>query len=103
MEIYGDDFVKTLWTNDAKLNTYAYFWATHNNNLRSALDASQHSSELFEHQIYYNTLANIYWKMKRYHDAIKYQKEALTLNPNFERAKKEIKQIQKEMFDELDI
>ena len=97
LDIFGDDFFKTIIQNDAKLNTYAYFWAGHGLNLQSALDASKESLKMFEHQVYYNTLANVYWKMKNYQKAIFYENEALRLDPNYDRAKKEKARIKEEM------
>ena len=52
---------------------------------------------MFEHQVYYNTLANVYWKMKNYQKAIFYENEALRLDPNYDRAKKEKARIKEEM------
>jgi tetratricopeptide (TPR) repeat protein len=97
LDVFGEDFSKTFFNNDAKLNTYAYFWAGHGFNLKSALEASKQSLKIFEHQVYFNTLANVYWKMKNYKEAIFYENEALRLDPNYLRAKKEKVKIKEEM------
>ena len=98
LKIFGPEYIKDFQDDAFKLNSYAWFWALEGKNLDSALEASKKSTELEPQTYYYwDTLGMVYWKLKKYEQAVKAQEKAVELNPADPECKERLEQIKAEM------
>jgi len=82
IDIYGNDYssLKIEEKDADALNAYAWFWALKVENLDDALLAGQKAVEIDpENNNIWDTLSMVYWKMKRYEEAIKAEEKALEI------------------------
>ena len=79
ISIYGPEFVKSHSGKSGDLNSYAWFWANQEKNLESALEAAKKSVELAPSHYNWDTLSLVYFKLKKYEDAIKAEEKAIEL------------------------
>ncbi len=79
LAIYGPEFAKKNWGDQAVLASYASFWNRQEKNLDSALDAARRSVELTSD--YYNNyvLGQILFKQNKYAEALKAAEKAVEL------------------------
>ena len=97
-EVYGEDYIQNFLDNASTLNSYAWFWALEGKNLESAGKASQKSIELNpKNHNYWDTLAMIHWKMKKYKKAIEAQEKAIELYPQNQGYKERLEKIKADM------
>lgn len=96
---YGSEYIKEHTTNPSELTSYAMFWAEKEKNLESALEAVKKSMELEPKMdiFNYDTLSLVYWKMKKYKEAIEAEEKALELSPGNKSYLKRIEDIKKDM------
>jgi tetratricopeptide (TPR) repeat protein len=81
--IFGEDFIKKHMDNTRILNSYAWFWALEEQNLKSALKAIQTAAKLDPQDAnLLDTMSMVCWKMKDYAMAIKIEEKANRMNPN---------------------
>ena len=97
LKIYGPEYIKKNMENGRELYYYASYWARQEKNLKSALKAAKKAVELKSQPYYWQTLSTVYWKMKKYNDAVSAIEEALKLSPENTRYKKQLEDIKKEM------
>jgi tetratricopeptide (TPR) repeat protein len=95
LEIYGPEYIKKYMDNLGELNNYAWFWANQDKNLESALEAAKKSIELSPTHHSWDTLSLVYFKLKKYEDALKAEEKAVELAgrpvPEYEKRIKDIK------------
>jgi tetratricopeptide (TPR) repeat protein len=83
LALFGPDFLKENMANSPILSRYAQFWAQQGQNLESALTAAKKVTELTPEGVAgYNTLSQVYLKMKNYPEALKAAEKALSLAPD---------------------
>jgi len=100
-QVFGDDFVKQNTDDAGMLNYYASFWASQGKNLESALRASEKSLKLEKTPYSWNTQGTVFWKMGKYDEAVNACEEALKLDPEYSRAKRQIERIRKEQAEKI--
>jgi len=101
LEIYGPEFIKDYMDNPNALNRYAWFWANREQNLESALEAGKKSIELASSHNKWDILSLVYFKLKRYDEALKAEEKAIKLaGKPVGRYETRIKQIKKAMAKE---
>ena len=74
--VYGSEYAKTIEKNARTLNSYAWFWAEKEKNLKSALKAAKKSLELEDSHLTWDTLSRIHWKMGQHKEAIAAEEKA---------------------------
>jgi tetratricopeptide (TPR) repeat protein len=79
MAVYGPEFAKKNWGDQASLSSYASFWNKQGTNLDSALAAAKKSVDLTSD--YYNNyvLGQVLFKLKNYAEALKAAEKAVEL------------------------
>jgi len=79
LAVYGPEFAKKYWGDQAALSSYADFWQRQGTNLDSALAAAKKSVELTSD--YYNNyvLGQVLFKLKNYAEALKAAEKAVEL------------------------
>jgi tetratricopeptide (TPR) repeat protein len=96
LEIYGPEYIKKHMDNSGELNSYAWFWANQDKNLESSLETAKKSVELAPSDYNWDTLSLIYFKLKKYEDALKAEEKAIELAgkpvPEYEKRVKDIKE-----------
>jgi tetratricopeptide (TPR) repeat protein len=96
LEIYGPEYIKKHMDNSRELNSYAWFWVNQDKNLESALEAAKKSVELAPAYYNWDTLSLVYFKLKKYEDALKAEEKAIELAgrpvPDYEKRVKDIKE-----------
>jgi len=100
LAVFGPDYLKKNMDNARALAGYASFWSSQDKNLESALEAAKKAAELTpDAYASWNTLSQIYLKMKNYDEAIKATQKAVDIAPTEqlkERLRKQIEQIKTE-------
>lgn len=95
LAVYGPEFIKNYMDDSNALNNYAWFWATRGENLESALETSKKSIELAPAHHKWDTLSLVYFKLKRYDEALTAEAKAIELAgepvPQYENRIKQIK------------
>jgi tetratricopeptide (TPR) repeat protein len=96
LEIYGPEYIKKHMDDSGELNSYAWFWANQDKNLESSLETSKKSVELAPSHYNWDTLSLVYFKLKKYEDALKAEEKAIELAgrpvPEYEKRVKDIKE-----------
>jgi len=96
LEIYGPEYIKKHMDKAEELNNYAWFWANQDKNLESALETAKKSVELAPSHYNWDTLSLVYFKLKKYEDALKAEEKAIELAgravPEYEKRVKDIKE-----------
>jgi len=79
LAIYGPEFAKKYWGDQAALSSYANFWNKQGTNLDNALAAAKKSVDLTSD--YYNNyvLGQVFFKLKNYAEALKAAEKAVEL------------------------
>jgi tetratricopeptide (TPR) repeat protein len=79
LAIYGPEFAKKYWVDQAALSSYANFWNRQGTNLDNALAAAKKSVELTSD--YYNNyiLGQVLFKLKNYAEALKAAEKAVEM------------------------
>ncbi len=96
--VYGPEYVKEIWDDVGKLNSYAWYWQKKEQFLESALIAAKRMVEIKPKGANgWDTLSMVYWKMKQYEKAIEAEKKALEIYPDAVRYKKRIEDIKADM------
>jgi tetratricopeptide (TPR) repeat protein len=82
LQIYGPAYSRNNVKDATALYQYAGFWARQEKNLDDALVAAKKAVELMPTYYIYNTLSQVYQKMKNMPEAIKAGEKALDLAPD---------------------
>jgi len=98
LKIYGKKYIRAYLDDPGSLNRYAWFWATRDNNLESALKTIQKAAELDpKDDNLLDTMSMVYWKMKNYKKAIETEERALQMNPDNQGYRDRIEEIKQDM------
>lgn len=97
LAVYGPSFVEAHQDKSRDLYSYANFWSETGLNLESALEAAHKAVDLSPQPYIWNALANVYWKMGNYPDAVKALDEAIDLQPSSSYYREQMKKLKEEM------
>lgn len=98
LKIYGKKYIRSYKDDPGSLNSYAWFWATRDNNLESALNTIQKAAQLDpKDDNLLDTMSMVYWKMKDYKKAIETEQRALQMNPDNQGYRDRIEEIKQDM------
>jgi tetratricopeptide (TPR) repeat protein len=82
LAIYGSEYLKANIGNASLLGRYAQFWSRQGKNLESALEAGRKAVELTpDNFMTWNTLSQVYLKLKNYDEALKAAEKAMEIAP----------------------
>ena len=82
LAIYGSEYLKANIGNAPMLSRYAQFWSGQGKNLESALEAARKAVELTpDNFMTWNSLSQVYLKLKNYDEALKAAEKALEIAP----------------------
>ncbi len=97
-KVYGPEYVKEIWEDPGKLNSYAWYWQGKGMFLESAVIAGKRAVEINpKNGNTWDTLSMVYWKMKKYDKAIEAEEKALELYPKNKNFQKRIDDIKADM------
>jgi tetratricopeptide (TPR) repeat protein len=100
LHIYGPSLAKKMLLEDdySPLNDYAWFWATRDLNLGSALEAAERALELRNAANIWDTLSMVHRKMGRLEEALSAEQQAVKLSEGeIPRYKERLEEIRIEM------
>ena len=102
LDVFGPEFTKEYVDQPGALSRYARFWASQGENLESALKAAKKSVELYPSDRTWDTVSQVYLKLKKYSEALKAAEKAVEMaDENVKvRYKNRIKQIKKAQEEE---
>ena len=102
LNVFGPEYIKEYVDQPGALSRYAWFWANQGENLESALKAAKKSVELNPSDRTWDTVSQVYLKLKKYSEALKAVEKAVELADESVKAryKNRIKQIKKAQEEE---
>jgi tetratricopeptide (TPR) repeat protein len=102
LAVFGPEFIKGYVDQAGDLNRYAWFWANQGKNLESALKAAKKSVELNPSDSAWETMSQVYTKLKKYSEALKAAEKAMEIADEGVKAryKNRIKKIKKAIEEE---
>jgi len=102
LAVFGPEVIKGYMDQPSELSRYARFWANQGENLESALQAAKKSVELYPSDGTWDTVSQVYLKLKKYSEALKAVEKAVELADEGVKARYQnrIKQIKKAQEEE---
>ena len=102
LAVFGPEIIKEYMDQPSELSRYARFWANQGENLESALKAAKKAVELYPSNSTWDTVSQVYLKLKKYNEALKAVEKAVELADEDVKAryKNRIKQIKKAQEEE---
>ena len=102
LAVFGPEIIKGYMDQPSELSRYARFWANQGENLESALQAAKKSVELYPSDGTWDTVSQVYLKLKKYSEALKAVEKAVELADEGVKARYQnrIKQIKKAQEEE---
>jgi len=97
LAVFGPEIIKGYMDQPSELSRYARFWANQGENLESAIKAAKKAVELYPSDSTWDTVSQVYTKLKKYSEALKAAEKAVELADEEVKAryKNRIKQIKK--------
>jgi tetratricopeptide (TPR) repeat protein len=102
LAVFGPEFIKEYKDQPSELSRYARFWANQGENLESAIKAAKKAVELYPSDGTWDTMSQVYLKLKKYSEALKAAEKAMEMADEGVKAryKNRIKQIKKAQEEE---
>ncbi len=102
LNVFGPEIIKGYMDQPGDLSRYARFWANQGENLESALKAAKKAVELYPSDGTWDTVSQVYLKLKKYSKALKAAEKAVEMADEGVkvRYKNRIKQIKKAQEEE---